>query len=1087
MGMMGTMVMGNYLLHHASPTPEAADYLKKRLAQAADYFKQFETLYRDEGNDNTSMDSNGPIMRYFMAFGDAQIFTTGTAGKMAQRAVMMADNDGHFVGPGNYEDSRPGAMSDTLLRFPHYAIGVTAFVNRDPGLHWILQKGNAKPLDGKNWAINSGIAGERYPLPADVPAARPDQWLGACALHLSPYHYLLSGDYMTHGAVKKAKQPWEALVPLNQALDMLSFRDGYAPGDPYLFILGAQGGRYDSMGANSIVRYADRGHLWLIAQTEQFGHYFHNALHIGRRYDGKYLSMPGAIREDLLANFAEGSMTATTLPGFNGADWTRQVFWQHGQYVVVIDTATFNEAGDYDLTCTWRSLPIATLDADGVWRATTADATFELHNADGLEQHSGHERAENTEQIAVYPYTLRQHEALSAQKGQHVSIKNLFFTRAREGGKRFDLRQAGPDAVMVSDGSSFALIGVNPASQRMEMGHFATDARMFVISTEALRLAPASAGGAGGAGGHLWLEGKEVAANQPSAEVSAALKAMWATLQPTQPAKAAPAPAPKASPAPAAQPLWTYDGFQTLAQEIGGVRVSPQPTKDADLLFDRQALNYVPRINWPSGTKAVTYDLGQVEDIGRIQLERMLDYKYLSMQSTDRQPFWVKDKAGSMPLSFSDDNFKSDVRNVDMPYDEVYRQDVPYHYKWTYMPSYWKQFPARSAGPLNIKARYVRTPPGQTFETTFFRTAQRPADIDRLCAVDVDGDGKQELAIATEARQVSVLNGDGSVRWSKTLDNRITDLLALDLNGDGKQALLISDNGWYIRGYDAEGKEVYNADSKKAGIGGAFALGSIVPRGANSKKPFPVVAATRGATVFDPQGQRYCAVLYGLSVSDVVLGGKTTNPLAIYRTGTRNPWQIAGWKDMAWFPPDQRQRPVETKLAGGSMTGPWWLSYGMEYWPEDDAPDAQWHNGLAVVIARVGVYAYDLGSKVPSSKPIWTVMDNGPISGYAWAEMDGKPGLELVVCRQDGFMDVVNRSGQVIQSWPVGAPAYSICRWNKDGAALAVATGDAVVFYDAQGKPISRVNVAARKLLVLKDGPQQTLIVAAPGHTAAFR
>jgi len=1069
MGLSGTLILADYLLHHAKPNAEAAEYLKKRLEQARTFFNQFADRYRDEGNDNTSMDSNGPIMRSFMAFGDSRLFDSGTAEKMAQRAVMMTDNEGHFVAPGNYEDSRPGAMSDTLLRFPHYAIGLTAFINGDTGLNWLLKNG-FKPLNGRAWAINSGIAGERYPLPADTGAKKPDQWLGATALHLTPYHYLLTGTYCQHGSVEKEKQPWEALVPQDKALDMLSFRNGYASGDQYLFIIGSQGGRYNSMDANSIVRYADRGHIWLIAQTEQFGQYFHNALTIGHKHDGNYFSTPGAIRLDSLANFNDLSMSATTLPGLNGADWTRQVLWLHGKYFVVIDTATFNEDGDYDLTCTWRSLPIADLGADGVWRAQQADASFELHNADGIEQHSALERAENTEQIAVYPYTLRQHETVAAHRGEHVSIKNLFFTTPREGGKAFDLRKASPESVMVSDEEYFALAGANPANERVTIGRFATDARMFVVSTDSIRLTPETA--------QLWLDGELV---KSSAEVAQALNEMWSSLETIKPVVAKEVPKEAA----AAQPLWSYDGYHRLPQAISGVKViDPTNVIDDDLLFDRQALNHVPPQGWPAGTKTVTYDLGQVEDLSQIQLERLLDYKFGDDTPPLRQPAWVDEKAGTLSLAFSNDNFHSDTRSMDVPYDLIYRQDVPYHYKWTYMPSYWKQLPAQSAPPLDIKARYVRTPAGKTFETAFFRKAERPADIDRMCAVDFDGDGKEELAVATEARQVVVLNADGTVRWSKTFDNRITDLYALDLKGDGKQALLVSDNGWYIHGYDAKGEQVYYSDTKQEGMGGAFALGSIVPKGID--KPFVVAGATRGATVLDPDGKRYSVALYGLSVSDVVLRGKSSNPLAAIRTGTRNPWQIAGWKQMEWFPPDQRQKPVETKMFGGTMEGPWWLGLGMEYWPETQASDDSWRDGLAVVVARLGVYGYDLGKKTVANSPLWKVIANGPISGYAWADMDGKPGLELVVCRQDGFVDVLDRSGKVIQSWPVGGAAYALCTWTKAGAAVAVATGDAVVFFDAQGKELSRVAAPARKLTVLRNADGPILIAAGQGRTAAF-
>jgi hypothetical protein len=173
-------------------------------------------------------------------------------------------------------------------------------------------------------------------------------------------------------------------------------------------------------------------------------------------------------------------------------------------------------------------------------------------------------------------------------------------------------------------------------------------------------------------------------------------------------------------------------------------------------------------------------------------------------------------------------------------------------------------------------------------------------------------------------------------------------------------------------------------------------------------------------------------------------------------------------------------------MYGGSMVGPWWLGLGMEYWPEDGATDAAWHDGLAVVIARVGVYSYDLGSKTPSPNPIWRVMANGPVSGYAWVNMDGKPGKELVLCRQDGFVDVLDRSGQLVRSWPVGARATCVCAWDKGDAAIAVGIGDAIVFYDQDGKEVSRVAAPAEKLTVLQVGGQPMLVASGNGRSAAF-
>ena len=126
---------------------------------------------------------------------------------------------------------------------------------------------------------------------------------------------------------------------------MVTFRDRFARDAPYLFLNGVQGGRYNSMDANAILRYADRGTIWLISQTEQLGHYFRNSLHIGHGDRGDYFSMPGTIRLDASVNEADTGMTVTTLPSFNGADWTRHIIWARGRYFVVIDSARFLEDG----------------------------------------------------------------------------------------------------------------------------------------------------------------------------------------------------------------------------------------------------------------------------------------------------------------------------------------------------------------------------------------------------------------------------------------------------------------------------------------------------------------------------------------------------------------------------------------------------------------------------------------------------------------------------------------------------------------------------------------------------------------------
>jgi hypothetical protein len=1052
MGMMGFLVTADYLLNRAKPNAEAAVFLRQCVDEAHAYFHQFDENYRDEGNDNTSFDSAGPIGRYVMAYGSTRYFTSGAAKSAAMRALMMMDNRGWFLAPGNYEDVRQGKMTygvDTAN-----SVGLPAFGYGDGELRWIIENARGiNAMGGGGWAFGGGIAGGSYPLPAHVKPIEPRRWLGVSVLPLQPYYYNLSGNYMTHGA-QGGEHAWHALIPKDKAVEMITFRDRFDPQGQYLFLNGFQGGRYNSMDVNAILRYSDRGHIWLMAQTEQLGQYFRNALHVANGYRDDYFSMPGTIRLDASADFDDVGMTATTLPAYNASDWTRHILWRRGEYFVVIDTATFLEDGPYDLTCTWRSLPIADLE-DNVWVARFMGSRFELHNADGIAQRSSQERAVSTEQLCVYPYVLRQHMAVEGAKGNHISVRNMFFTTDAEEGSSYTVRPVGKDAVLVADGGAhIALIGIN-MSGKTTFGPLSTDARMFDVSTESIRLTPQ--------GSQLWLNGTAIPAGETTAPIRAALAKLWNETQP-------PAPGAPASPNAELKSIaWTFDQFVHPYEEIGGVNViDPTGIELPDALFDRQALIWHGPYGWPKDTATVTYDLGRVEQIARMHL----DGGYGVYRGKGRNDHWQRPGKEPMTLSFSDDNFKEEVRPMSLNFDSIWRQDPPYIYKpYEYAPKSWKQFPAAADEALNIAARYVRTPANDAHEIAFFRTATRPAQFDWLLPVDLDGDGNDELAVATEARQLVVLNADGTLRWSKTIDNRIADLLAIDLTGDGKQILLVADNGWYINGYDAGGEVVYEADCKPLQLAGAYALGSVIPKG--RKLPYVTVATGAGATCLDEQGKFYCHITGSGIASDTLLAGTTSAPRAQHRTATRHAWGGAAWRDIRLLDEDEDPK-AKDKFPGGSFGCYWWLGLGFEFWPEIDDPN--WQDGLAVFVARAGVNAYSLGDEQPTQR--WGLPANGPISCYTFADMDAVAGSELVLGRLDGFIHVVDRQGKVINTWPTGGPVNALVSFDTGNAIIAAAMNDSVRFYDRDGAEVSRIAIAAQRLVVLGSGVQRMLMAA---------
>jgi len=1053
MGMMAFLVTADYLLNHARPNAEATAFLTKCVEQGHAFFRQFERNYRDEGNDNSSFDSTGPVCRYMMAYGNTRFFATGSARLMALRALMMTDNRGWFAAPGNYEDTRQGKMGVGIDT--RYAVGIPAFVYRDARLKWIMENAAGfGPMVGGGWGYSSGIACGRYPVGSEVKATEPDvAWCGVTRLPLQSYYYDLCGHYMTHGAARR-KHAWEPLIPRDKAVEMLAFRDRFGRAAPYLFISGYQGGRYNSIDANAIVRYADRGHVWLVSQTEQLGHYFRNALHVGTTYRPDYLAMPGTIRLDASVSFDDVGMTATTLPNANRANWTRHVLWARGRYFLVIDTATFLQDGDYDLTCTWQSLPIAAMES-GAWVSRFLGARFELRSADAVDQSAYHSRPRSTEQLCVHPYTFRQHKAIVAKKGERFSFRNLFWTQSRDAGEGYTVKPVGTDAVIVSDGRGYvALAGVG-LSGLTDYGPISTDARMFLVSTESVRVVPEMA--------RIALNGKPLRPGKPAGALADALRRLYRSA----PRPGAP-PTRPTSTAGSVRTAWTHRRFARLHQEVSGVSVvDPKGIEPPDALFDRQIRLWSSPVEWPKDAKTVTYDLGRVEDIARIHLETSYTH--------GKPAVWRQKDKEAVTLGFSNDGFKRDVREQALVPDRVYRQDPPYIYKpYRYNPKTWLAFQGQGEGTKSIRARYVRTPAKASYETRFYRAVTHPAAFDWLEPVDLDGDGREEIAVATEACELVVLNDDGSLRWTRRLANTVTALHAADLDGDGTETLFVADNGWDITGYDAAGKTVYHVDCHAAKVPGAYALGTVLPKGAVRR--YLVVATGMGAVVLDVDGKIYCELMGGGVCSDVVLAGTSSSPRARHRSASRSAWGAGVCRDIALVAGERtKQTEVRRACGGGGLGCYWWLGLGFEFWPEADAPK-QWRDGLAVFVARAGVNAYDLGATEPATR--WSLPANGPISAYAFANMDGVAGKELVLGRLDGFVDVVDRSGKVIDSWPVRAPVKDLCAWHSAKAVIAVATGESLCFYNRDGKEAGRMPLAAEKLAVLRSGERLLLICA---------
>lgn len=109
-----------------------------------------------------------------------------------------------------------------------------------------------------------------------------------------------------------------------------------------------------------------------------------------------------------------------------------------------------------------------------------------------------------------------------------------------------------------------------------------------------------------------------------------------------------------------------------------------------------------------------------------------------------------------------------------------------------------------------LKGRYLRISgiPGRVTELSLFSDKQIAARIKKMKAVDLDGDGEQELLVETLDRRISAFNQKGSKLFSIKVPFKIIDFIADDLDGDGKAEIILPCFDLRLYKYDWQGKQV---------------------------------------------------------------------------------------------------------------------------------------------------------------------------------------------------------------------------------------------------------------------------------------
>ena len=296
-------------------------------------------------------------IQYCLSEWDLTPFENGVFKRYWDYVVDICDGRGWASGFG---DSGIGRGPTLITR----ALPTGFWATRDPGYLWVLDHVSAGD-DGKGKWEN--------PFHRNVAPKRPDRFVGLRVVPL---------DGQLHAFTQKRPFYNERLqrssVPADRAIDKVVMREDWSRTSQYVIVDGYGRGKHLHYDTGAIIEYVDRGYRWLLDHdylsrntTE------HNMLTVLREGRSTQLVPPMAGWVGQAAS-DDDAVVAFEVPGYQGIDWQRTLFWRRGEWLLVADRARAAEPGRYDLDWTWKveDRGQESLEADGafVMRRGAVDA-----------------------------------------------------------------------------------------------------------------------------------------------------------------------------------------------------------------------------------------------------------------------------------------------------------------------------------------------------------------------------------------------------------------------------------------------------------------------------------------------------------------------------------------------------------------------------------------------------------------------------------------------------------------------------------------------------------------------------------------
>ena len=803
-------LMVAHLLRSGTANDTAKGLLLRWQKETQAYLHSVAKHFHNPHDSATALDAISDTYWYCLENGDLDFFTSGNARNTASYALMCWDNMGYAAGIDGYEAALPGYVrTGRGIGLP---LAVNAVVYQDGRYKKLLRM-----LPNTTFVeyFMPRIAGiHEYATGPELLEQEPEGLVGVTTLPVvEPRYQGVSQkpyDRITRGVIGTS-------LPYERCVNKVCFRTGFAADDQYLLLQGFQGSTMGTIDGNCIVRFCEAGHVFLFHSTEARTHYNKNGVHVSRGHNPN--PTPAACSLDVCVDLPNWGFIRTTLPDCHGSDWGRNILWRKRGFFVVLDRVRFKEDGEYSVSCNWRTPQHATW--DGVkWQTTHNGDTFVLRPAS-----PGSIRARREELVrygsqmgATAPWVLRQERHLMKKAGEEVDFANVFYV-VRDGQRDTrEIRGLGSHEVLLRDGADVSLLGVSSADASA-LDSTRTDAALYVLSPTEILVAGAKVLAVAGheiararqpfdlqldlpaatatvrSKGKVALFGREVepgttvAATPIVKEIAARLarevSALWAS---------APAPSFKGVPKRLAAPLrtvWEFDGLEKAAVPIPVVRVESSVPAERDWPVESVVDTLLPigEVAVWSFDRLPTFDfdLGKEEEVAEIRILTRSRASGLKAEVAFDGGAFVE--APIRAFDFNQNHHKGSVR--------------PFH-------KYVLDAQNKSARKVRLKLSAPGVQGSMAVdEIEIARHNDEAALVMYTCAAKLGPPGPHAILFATDQQELVALDLNGEVLWRQDLDQPISAVAAFDCDGDGVDEIFVATHGLDVRRLDAKGREVW--------------------------------------------------------------------------------------------------------------------------------------------------------------------------------------------------------------------------------------------------------------------------------------